>query len=299
MTIKQQNGKNGNTSHDQNFKNLILDYPRDSLMFFASKECADLPPDVKITPIRQEQLKDRLGDHFHELDTPLQLKWPDGRREAALMVMEEESETARFSIHRTARYCLHLSELLKINRVIPVVIFLRPGTYTKTLTLEGDRGTYLKFRFISCDLGRIPAKDHINSTNMAARLNLPNMKYPHKSRIEVYAQAREGLLDLEINPEKQLKYSEFIDMYAKMDDADIIRYREEYLPKSKHKEVIMGFHQLAYKEGKMSTIIKLLTLRFKTIPARVKERLESAGEEDINRWTERILYAKTIEDVFK
>ncbi len=58
-------------THDQNFKNLILDYPRESLEFFAAEECGEMGSDVRITPVRQEQLKDRLGDSFHELDTPL------------------------------------------------------------------------------------------------------------------------------------------------------------------------------------------------------------------------------------
>ncbi len=55
-------------NHDQNFKNLILDYPYDALTFFAPFEARDLSPDVRITPIREEQLKDRLGDRFRELD---------------------------------------------------------------------------------------------------------------------------------------------------------------------------------------------------------------------------------------
>ena len=59
--------KDKGISHDQNFKNLILDYPRDSLRFFAEPEAFDLSDDVTITPVRQEQLKDRLGDHFCEL----------------------------------------------------------------------------------------------------------------------------------------------------------------------------------------------------------------------------------------
>ena len=66
-------------NHDQNFKNLILDYPYQALEFFASDESTDLTPDVRITPIRQEQLKERLGDRFHELDVPLLVEWPDGR----------------------------------------------------------------------------------------------------------------------------------------------------------------------------------------------------------------------------
>ena len=66
-------------SHDQNFKNLILDYPRDALTFFAPSQ-APLPEDqVKFTPLRQEQLQQYPGTHYRELDVPhisLRLKFP-------------------------------------------------------------------------------------------------------------------------------------------------------------------------------------------------------------------------------
>ena len=48
--------------HDQSFKNLILDYPRESLLFFAQEESEEIGPDVHILPVRQEQLKERLGE---------------------------------------------------------------------------------------------------------------------------------------------------------------------------------------------------------------------------------------------
>jgi hypothetical protein len=41
-------------NHDQNFKNLILDYPHAALAFFAGTEGADLPKTVRILPLRQE-----------------------------------------------------------------------------------------------------------------------------------------------------------------------------------------------------------------------------------------------------
>ena len=47
-----------NTSHDQNFKTLILDYPYQALEFFAKDDASDITPDVRITPIRQEHLKE-------------------------------------------------------------------------------------------------------------------------------------------------------------------------------------------------------------------------------------------------
>jgi hypothetical protein len=72
--------------HDQNFKNLILDYPREALRFFAHEEAAGIGPEAHILPLRQEQLKERLGERFRELDIPLLVEWPDGRREALLFV---------------------------------------------------------------------------------------------------------------------------------------------------------------------------------------------------------------------
>src|SRR5690554_1433946 len=133
-------------SHDQNFKNLILDYPRQALEFFAEQEAVGLDQQVRITPIRQEQLKERLGDRFRELDVPLLVEWPDGAREALLFVLEEETDPGRFSIQRLVHYCLDLTDLMKTDRVVPVVIFLRASRgVPRRLILGGDSHTYLSF----------------------------------------------------------------------------------------------------------------------------------------------------------
>ena len=57
-------------THDQNFKNLILDYPIQAIEFFAPQEAKQFDGVVKVTPLRQEQLKEKLGDRYRELDTP-------------------------------------------------------------------------------------------------------------------------------------------------------------------------------------------------------------------------------------
>lgn len=93
-------------NHDQNFKNLILDYPRQALELFAAAEAELLDADVRITPIRQEQLKHRLKDRHRELDVPLMLEWPGGEREMVLFALEEETRSNRFSIHRLAHLTL-------------------------------------------------------------------------------------------------------------------------------------------------------------------------------------------------
>ena len=139
-------------SHDQNFKNLILDYPLEALRFFAAEEAGDVGADARILPVRQEQLKERLGERFRELDVPLLVEWPDGRREALLFVLEEESDPGRFSIYRLAHYCLDLADLLETERVVPVVIFLRGGGHRRELMLGGERHVYLSFTYLECAL---------------------------------------------------------------------------------------------------------------------------------------------------
>ncbi len=205
-------------SHDQNFKNLILDYPREAIQFAAAAEAAAIDRGARILPIRQEQLKERLGERFRELDTPLLVEWPDGRREAVVFVIEEDTQPSRFSIHRLAHYCLDLSELLGIARLVPVVIFLQPGQFPTQLRLGGDAACYLNFHYLACPLSKLRARDYLGSSNLVARLNLPNMTYAPDEKIAVYAQAVRGLITLEPDPERRIKYLDFIDIYAALDD---------------------------------------------------------------------------------
>ena len=44
--------KTDRTNHDQNFKNLILDYPHEALSFFAAEEARCIEAEARITPIR-------------------------------------------------------------------------------------------------------------------------------------------------------------------------------------------------------------------------------------------------------
>jgi hypothetical protein len=194
-------------THDQNFKNLILDYPREAIALFAASEAQAIDADAQVTPVRQEQLQERLGEHFRELDVPLLVEWPDGRREAILFVIEQETEPARFSVHRLVHYCLDLSELLDTRRVVPVVVFLNRGDFPSEISLCGDSATYLACRFLAYALPRIPAREHFDSRNLVARLNLPNMAYAPDEKLEVYAQAIRGLTTLEPDPERRLAHS--------------------------------------------------------------------------------------------
>ncbi|TBU86372.1 DUF4351 domain-containing protein [Phytopseudomonas dryadis] len=290
-------------SHDQNFKNLILDYPRQALEFFAADEALDLQTAI-ITPVRQEQLQSRLGDRFHELDVPLLVEWPDGRREALLFVLEEETNPARFSIHRLAHYCLDLADLLKTGWVVPVVIFLRGNTGIPLhLHLGSERYTYLSFTYLRCILAETPVDAHLQSANLVARLNLPNMQWNPRHKVDIYAQAIRGLLELEPDPEKQLKYLDFIDIYTALDDNEMHQYRDRYPQENRtmtrltDRLLEQGMQQ-GIQQGELTVLMRLLSRRFGPLDTTIEQRLQQAGTEDLERWAENVLDAKTLEEVF-
>ena len=208
-------------SHDQNFKNLILDYPRQAIELFAPEEAAHLDDSVLFTPIREEQLKDRLSDRFLELDIPLLLEWPDGRREALLFVIEQQTESSRFSVHKLARYSLSLAELFETDRIVPVVVFLKTARHTPdAIALGNEFHDYLTFRYIRCVLPELPGERYLESPNLVARLNLPNMHWPPDLKLAIYASAICGLGSLESNPDKRAKYTAFVDIYSCLDSNE-------------------------------------------------------------------------------
>ncbi len=301
-------------SHDQNFKNLIVDYPHQAIDFFAAVEAQAVDAGARILPIREEQLKERLGERFRELDVPLLVEWPDGRRAALLFVFEEETEPARFSIHRLAHYCLDLAELYATDRVVPVVIFLHPGAFPTRLALGSETRTYLDFRYLACALKQIPARDHLHSPNLVARLNLPNMAYAPEDKLLVYAQSVRGLIELEPSTEKRLKYLDFVDIYADLDDnerqlytqlyphevATMSGFAQRFLEKGREEGREEGMQQgmqQGMQRGEARILTAQLRLRFGDLPAVVYQRIETADAETLLRWSERVLTAKTLDEI--
>ena len=138
---------------------------------------------------------------------PLLVEWADGRREAILFALEEESDSLRFSPYRLAHYCLDLAELFKTDRVVPVVIFLRTADAAPaSLTLGTERQPDLTFDYLACKLREIPVERWQDSDNLVARVNLPNMRGAHDRRPEIYARAVRGLAELEPDGARRAKY---------------------------------------------------------------------------------------------
>ena len=315
-------------SHDHNFKNLIVEYPRQALEFFAPGEAPARDDAASCVPVRQEQLKARLGGRFRELDVPLLVEWADGRREAVLFALEEESDWRTFSAHRLAHYCLDLADMLGTDRVVPVVIFLRDaGRAPASLALGTERRSYLTFEYMACKLAEIPAESWLDSDNVVARVNLPNMRSPRERRVEVYAGAVRGLLELEPDRRRREKYLDFIDIYAGLTDNERRRYRRQYpeesstmagmFQRAREEGIEQGMRQGIERgvqqgiergvqqgmnrgrvEGERALLRRQLRRRFGPLSPETVARVDQASARDLECWAENVLDAGTLDEVF-
>jgi len=294
-------------NHDQNFKNLILDYPRQALELFAAQESALFDSSVRITPVRQEQLKHKLKDRHRELDVPLMLEWPDGGREMVLFALEEETQASRFSIHRLAHYCLDLGEMFNTTKVVPVVIFLKKYQGATRLIHSSHAYDYLNFTFLYCELAAIPWQRYRLSNNIVARLNLPNMGHDKKERIDVYAYATHGLMSLESDINKRSKYIDFVDNYACLSNNEFNEYCNKYPKEAKVMSNFAERHfaqgveqgmQQGMQQGEAAMLLKLLEFKFGPASSDTRLRVESADVTTLEMWSTKLFAVNGVEDLW-
>lgn len=317
----------GRVSHDQNFKNLIIDYPRQAIELFAPSEAQHIQQ-ASITLLRQEQLKDRLGDRFFELDIPLLLQWPNGEREALVFIIEEQTAVSGFSVHKLAMYCLKIAELCKTSRLVPVVIFLNDGKPQNNLALGSECHTFLQFHYLQVILPRLPAKQYFDSSNIVARLNLPNMHYNITDKLAMYASAIRGLESLENNRDQQLKYLEFVDVYSRLSQNERKQFEQYY---QKENSTMSGFNAAVMEQvrkeailqgiekgirqgikqglekgvmqglglGQRNTLKRQIQRRFGNLSDTYVAKIEQASDDQIQAWLDNVLDAQSIDQVFQ
>jgi len=168
----------------------------------------------------------------------------------------------------------------------------------RELRLGGDAQCYLHFQYLAWPLFQLQARDDLNSPNLVARLNLPNMAYAPEDKLAVYAQAVRGLLTLEPDPERRVKYLDFIDIYAQLDDHERQLYQQQYAQEA---DIMSGFAerfiQQGLQQGEARVLLLQLSTRFGELPPTTRQRIETADAETLLHWSERVLTARSLEEV--
>ncbi|NEV64828.1 DUF4351 domain-containing protein, partial [Thiorhodococcus minor] len=177
-----------------------------------------------------------------------------------------------------------------------------------------DRQSYLDFQYLRCALGELRYADYRDSDNLVARLTGPSMDYPAEHKLEVYAQAVRGLTALEPDPEKRLKYLDFIDIYADLSEAERLQYQQDYpeeaqtmsrfaerfreegMQQGMQQGIQQGMQQ-GMQQGEARVLARQLRLKFGALPEDIEQRLATADETTLLAWSERLLTATSLDEV--
>jgi len=185
-----------------------------------------------------------------------------------------------------------------------VVIFLHRGTYAEQLRLGSEHRDYLRFSYLRAALFATPARQYLNSQNIVARLTLPCMAYAPEDKLEIYAAATRGLMELEPDPERRLKYADLIDIYTALDDNELKRYQQQYAQEAEAMTALSvrmreeGFQQ-GMQQGEAELLLRLIGRKFGPQAAEQhRERVRQADLVMLERWSERILSAATLDELF-
>ena len=195
------------------------------------------------------------------------------------------------------------------------------------LVIGTEQHRYLTFEHVACKLAETPAERWLDSDNVVARVNLPNMRSGARDRVEIYARAMNGLLALEKDDAKRAKYMEFIDIYASLTDNELRRYRRQhpeegnivtsFFQRAREEGIEQGFEQgfeqgteqgieqgteqglrQGRAEGGRAVLERLLQRRFGDLSPETAQWLRRVPEAELADWTDRLLDAATLDEVF-
>jgi len=258
-------------SHDHNFKNLFLDFPKETLEWFFPQAQQNWGQVRKVEFVRQEPKKRKLSEPSLALDMPILFFFEN--QQLLLWLVEFQEDKAKFSIYKLLRYTTDLMEAHPHALVIPIVLFTdrtkwRKDVVRKLQTKINDR-LFLYFEYMFFKLFDFNARDYYNIKNPVVKILLPKMNYKKDERIEVIRQAYSGLFQL---ASRMLfdKYVDFIDVYAEVSEEEqeslyheIIQHKEtamlaQYI---RDKGMQQGMQQGMLLEAR-DMLIEVLTERF-------------------------------------
>ena len=277
-------------SHDHNFKNLLLDFPEESLKVFYPQALEHWGNIQKVEFVRQEPGKYRLSDSSLALDMPILYTFKT--QQLLLWLVEFQEDKSKFSIYKLSHYAIDMMEAYPEAVVVPTVLFTDRKKWQKDVLrkLESkiNNRLFIYFEYVFIKLFDLNARDYYDSDNPVVKILLPKMNYEKHERPEVIRQAYLGLYKLTTNMLFE-KYIDFIDVYAQIqpDERDslyneIIQHKEtamlsQFIKNIGKKEGRKEGKKEGKKEGNLQTarenIIDALQIRFGEISSEITNRI--------------------------
>ncbi|MCD6184483.1 MAG: hypothetical protein J7K84_01635 [Deltaproteobacteria bacterium] len=282
-------------SHDHNFKNLFLDFPKEALEWFFPQALQNFGKVRKVEFVRQEPKKRNLSDPGLALDMPILFSFEN--QKLLLWLVEFQEDKAKFSIYKLLRYTTDLMESHPNALVIPTVLFTDRTKWRKDvmrkLETKLKNQLFLHFEYLFYKLFDLNARDYYNVNNPVVKILLPKMAYKKDERAEVIRQAYVGLFQL-ASIGLFYKYVDFIDAYAEINEQEqktlyqeIIQHKEtvmlaQYIREKGMQQGMQQGIQQGIRQGIVQAaredIIEVLELRFGKISPAIIDRINQIND---------------------
>lgn len=249
---------NDDFSHDSAFKNLVMDFPEETVRWLLPGVEHFFGALNRITFPFQEMVKHKLSDQGRRADIVMMLEFAEGK--SLLPLIEHKGDKYSFSVFKLAHYTLDLAEYFNGIPLIPIVVFTDEAQWREDIEREirisSFHKTWLHFVFAVVKLNVHSVELIADSTNPVKHILSPLMKYPRDQRLEVAAAAYVKLSRLTDLPRFE-KYTDFIDKYAKIDTEE--RRALETLVHGEERVAMMKqyWFENGQKEGKLEGKMEL------------------------------------------
>ena len=285
-------------SHDQNFKNIFLDFPKEALEWMMPQSLEKFGELRHVEFVRQEPKKRKLTDTHLSLDMPILYRFQRGR--LLLWLVEFQEDKAKFSIYKLLRYTTDLMEAYPKAMVVPLVLFTDRVKWRKSvvrqLETKFDERIFLHFEYVFVKLFDLNARDYYHVRNPVLKILLPKMNYVPEERLEVIRQAYRGLFEL-VPALLFEKYRDFIDIYANVEAEERKAVSQEL---QNHKETIMiaqYIKEQGMQEGNSRLLSRMLSKKYHLGIEKVAGVLEGLGVDDLLELGEYMLDCESFDDI--
>jgi len=285
-------------SHDQNFKNIFLDFPEEALDWILPQAKKDWGKIWNIDFPRQETRKYKLTDGHFNLDMPILYYFEKNKVLVWLVEFQEDKE--KFSIYKLLHYTTDLMEQFPNTLVIPTVLFTDRKEWNidvkRKLEMKYKQYLLLHFEYIFIKLFDYNAKDFFHVQNPVIKILLPKMNYEPHERFEVIRQAYSGLFQLASSLLFE-KYVYFIDTYSEIKEEEkVIIYNEL---KNKKDTVMLAQYikELGLEEGRTSILNHQIAKKYQVDNSNVSILFQGLKQNDLLDLSEKILEWNSFDEV--
>jgi hypothetical protein len=318
MATEESTGLGEEISYDQETKQLVREFPHESLVFYGRDEGRSIPADAQITLLQQEQISEHLGKGHRLVDVLPLITFPDGTREARAFMVEQTSRIGRESVYQVADYLFKVGYWLEkeygITDIVPVLIFVHPTKVSTRIEYRSQRRLYGYVDCVACRLSELDAEAELATGNLAAATNVMSMRYAPEKKVDLCARAILLWNQRVADTPTARKYCEHIVKCAGMDRAERVELRQRIESAGDKQMVRTLFDDLRDEglakgrdeglakgrfEGRAEALLDVLSAGGVELSEADRERIRTCRDIDqLREWLARARTASSAEDLF-